>query len=129
VLELAGDLGSGKTTFVRGLARGTGSSNQVASPTFTLSRQYAVPPAQGRTLRTIYHFDFYRLDAPGVMADELAEVVGDKASVVVVEWSDIVTSVLPDERVTINLEASGEASRTLAFRYPEALAYLIPKET
>ncbi len=93
VIELASDLGGGKTTFVRGLARGLGSIDRVSSPTFKISNEYAVPPAPGRTLRTLIHFDFYRLSEAGVVAQELAEVLGDPTIVVVIEWSGVVQDV------------------------------------
>ena len=71
VIELVSDLGGGKTTFVRGLARGAGSHDKVASPTFTISKTYVTDGYE------IHHFDFYRLNDAGIVADELAEVVGD----------------------------------------------------
>lgn len=123
MIELAADLGGGKTAFVKGLSQGAGSADQVTSPTFTLRNEY-----QAGEL-TIYHFDFYRLSEPGIMADELAEMVGDPKAVVVVEWADVVEDVLPPERLTINLQITGEDSRELTFRYPEKLTYLIPKES
>lgn len=119
VIELVSDLGGGKTAFVRGLARGMHSEDQVASPTFTISREYR---AGGLTL---YHFDFYRLQDPGIMTNELAEVVGDPKSVVAVEWSDIVRHVLPEKRLTVRLKLTGETSRELEFSYSDELAYLL----
>lgn len=122
VIELVSDLGGGKTQFVRGLARGMGSKDQVASPTFTISREY-----RAETL-TMYHFDFYRLAEPGIMTAELHEFITDPKAVVAVEWSDIVKHVLPEKRLTIKLMLTGETSRRLQFTYPDELAYLIPKE-
>ena len=123
VIELVSDLGGGKTAFVRGLAAGMGSSDQVHSPSFTLSNQYRA----GRL--TLYHFDFYRLSEPGIMRDELAEVVGDPQAVVAVEWAEIVESVLPTERLTITLTATGDASRDMQCSYAESLQYLFPDNT
>src|SRR3546814_310559 len=76
-IELISDLGGGKTTFVRGLARGLDIKSQVTSPTFTVNREYS-----GR-LR-LHHYDFYRLNVAGIMSAELSESVSDKAGVVVV---------------------------------------------
>src|ERR1700744_55992 len=98
VVELASDLGGGKTTFTRGLVRGTGSTDKVGSPTFTLSREYKAPQF------TIAHFDFYRLGEAGIMGDELSEIIADPSYVTVVEWGDIVHDVLPERRVTIKLQ-------------------------
>ena len=120
-IELVSDLGGGKTTFTRGLVRGTGSDAKVGSPTFTLSREYTAPKF------TVAHFDFYRLNEAGIMADELAEVVGDPSYVVVVEWGDIVHDVLPAQRLTVRFLQSEEAedARQLVFEYPEELSYLL----
>lgn len=122
VIELVSDLGGGKTAFVRGLARGMGSSDHVASPTFTISREYHTDKL------TLYHFDFYRLHEPGIMTAELAEIIDDRQAVVAVEWSDIVQHVLPEKRVTVKLVSTGDTVRLLKFTYPPELAYLIPKE-
>lgn len=119
VLELVSDLGGGKTTFTRGLVRGTGSTDKVASPTFTLSREYKAPSF------TIAHFDFYRLGEAGIMGDELAEILADPAYVIVVEWGDIVHDVLPADRLTVRITLQADGSRTLDFIYPEKLAYLV----
>lgn len=115
------DLGGGKTTFVRGLASGAGSKDKVSSPTFTLTNEYKTSKF------VIYHFDFYRLSEPGIMADELAEFIGDKKAVVAVEWADIVKNVLPERRLTIRITATAEDGRKLVFSYPKELDYLIPK--
>ena len=121
IIELASDLGGGKTTFVRGLARGLGSSDRVASPTFTISRVYT----SGRL--SIYHFDFYRLHEAGLVAEELADIIGDQHVVTVVEWGGIVNNVLPKERMTIHISrsAASDDTRDLTFTYPETLAYLM----
>jgi tRNA threonylcarbamoyladenosine biosynthesis protein TsaE len=123
VIELKSDLGGGKTTFVRGLARGFGSHDHVSSPTFTISLEYKAGT------RTLYHFDFYRLREAGIVAAELAEVVGVKDTVVVVEWGDIVANVLPDNRMSITIAASSEHKRELTFDYPNSLQYLITSMT
>ncbi len=110
------DLGGGKTTFVKGLARGAGSKAKVASPTFTLSRVYQAPEF------TINHFDFYRLNDAGVMADQLAESISSSQTVTVVEWADIAANVLPEGRISIELKpASGNSEeRRITFSYPES---------
>jgi tRNA threonylcarbamoyladenosine biosynthesis protein TsaE len=119
VIELVSDLGGGKTTFTRGLVRGVGSTDKVGSPTFTLSREYKAPNF------TVAHFDFYRLSEAGIVADELAEVVGDSEYVVVVEWGDIVHDVLPAHRLTIRLTQTGDDSRAIRFEYPDELSYVM----
>ena len=70
-IELIGDVGAGKTTFTRGLARGLGIKSEVTSPSFTISKSYAFKDQSG-TPRTLTHYDFYRLQDPGLMQDDLA---------------------------------------------------------
>jgi len=121
VIELVSDLGGGKTTFVRGLARGMGSPDTVSSPSFTLSNVYKAGDI------TLYHFDFYRLGEPGIMRDELAEVLADSQAVTVVEWAAIVEDVLPKDRLTVHIRTTGETERKFTFEYPENLKYLMEK--
>lgn len=118
VIELISDLGGGKTTFTRGLGRGIGSPDRVASPTFTISKIY-----KGDKLE-IHHFDFYRLHDAGIMEHELHDVIDDPQVVVVVEWGDVVAHVLPEERLTVRLRRTGDESRELELEFPEALKYL-----
>lgn len=121
VLELSGDVGTGKTTFVKGLARGLGIDEVVQSPTFTISRVYETP----KNL-VLCHYDFYRLTDPGIMRDELAESIGQPSSVVAIEWDDTVRDVLPPERtVRFAFTYSGEVSRRLEATWPQQLAYLL----
>ena len=119
VIELVSDLGGGKTTFTRGLVRGTGSTDRVASPTFTLSREYSAPHF------TVAHFDFYRLAEAGIVADELAEFIGDPAYVCVVEWGDGVQDVLPKDRLTVRIVQKGEDMRDIVLGYTPEISYLV----
>lgn len=119
MIELVSDLGGGKTTFVRGLARGLRSADRVASPTFTISKVYQAADKQ------LHHFDFYRLHEAGIIADELAEVVDDPQNITVVEWGDIVQNVLPAKRLTITIHRTGDDSRDIMVHYPDALHYLV----
>ena len=116
---MVSDLGGGKTTFVRGLARGAGSNDRVASPTFTISRVYETDDKE------IHHFDFYRLGEAGLIAEELSEVLNDPKIITVVEWADIVKDVLPRNRLTISIEKTPTDGRIITFRAPESLHYLM----
>lgn len=120
IIELIGDLGAGKTAFVRGLAKGMGSDDPVSSPSFTLGNRYRAGAL------TLDHFDFHRLEEPGIMRRELSETLEDTSTIAAVEWADTVRSVMPKERLTINITATGATSRQLRFSYPEKLKYLIP---
>ncbi|HSX47100.1 MAG TPA: tRNA (adenosine(37)-N6)-threonylcarbamoyltransferase complex ATPase subunit type 1 TsaE [Patescibacteria group bacterium] len=120
VIELISDLGGGKTTLVRGIARGAGSPAVVGSPTFTISKLY---PA---TKCDIHHFDFYRLNEAGLVAFELHDILVDPHAVVVVEWGDIVHDALPPERLTIQIEKTADGKRKLTCNTPNHLQYLMP---
>jgi len=111
VVELIGDVGAGKTTFVRGVARGMGVSEVVQSPSFTINRVYDADDD-----RRLVHYDFYRLQDAGIMANELAEAVDDDKTSVVVEWADAVERVLPVDRLSISITSPAETVRQLILR-------------
>jgi tRNA threonylcarbamoyladenosine biosynthesis protein TsaE len=123
VIELRSDLGGGKTTFTKGLVLGFGSRDKVSSPTFTLNKIYKAPHLE------IHHFDFYRLDEPGVVSDQLKESLQDPKVVTIVEWADIVKGVLPDERITIEFRpvADNEDERVVTFEIPPSKVEIIEK--
>lgn len=107
-IELIGDVGAGKTTFVKGLAKGLDIDEDVQSPSFTISRVY-----DARDGLQLAHYDFYRLNDAGIMKDELTETMRDARTITVIEWADIVEGVLPAERLTIRFETPTESSRIL----------------
>jgi len=95
VIVVAGDLGSGKTTFVQGLAAGLGVTESVVSPTFTLAREYT------GSVRLV-HVDVYRLDRAQELLDLGLEDLADDA-VLVVEWGDVAAEYLPADHLTVRL--------------------------
>jgi tRNA threonylcarbamoyladenosine biosynthesis protein TsaE len=101
VVALTGDLGAGKTTFVQGVARGLGFDGPVASPTFTLIREY---PARLR----VYHADIYRLDRIQDVLDLGLDEVVDDDGVLLVEWGDAIEGLLPDDHLSVELTLTGE---------------------
>jgi tRNA threonylcarbamoyladenosine biosynthesis protein TsaE len=108
VLGLSGELGAGKTTFVGGLSRGWGSSDQVTSPTFVLVNEYRRPDGQ-----RLWHLDCYRLnsgqEALALGLDDL--LAGD--GLVVVEWPERIAEVLPAERLQVELGWVDHSRRSL----------------
>ena len=116
VIELVGDVGAGKTTFVKGLAKGLAIEEDVQSPSFTISRVY-----DARDNLRLAHYDFYRLSDAGIMNDELAEMIQDPGAITVIEWADIVEGVLPRNRLTIRFESPTETTRTLTLSGNEKL--------
>ena len=112
LIELVGDLGSGKTTFVKGLAKGLGSKDQVSSPSFVLKNTY-----DGR-LR-LNHFDLYRLEEPGLIKHEIKDALAEKDSVTVIEWAGASGEVLPEKRIVIKLVPETGDTRKIRIIYKE----------
>jgi len=108
VVCLDGELGSGKTTLTRGLAKGAGSRNRVASPTFSLARIYRSP----RWL--IYHVDLYRVSPDQTRDIGLEEFTSDPRGVCVVEWPRAGEAYYPKDRLEIRL-AHLKCGRRLRF--------------
>lgn len=123
IIELVSDLGGGKTAFVRGLAKGMGSKDKVHSPSFTLTNEYKAKDL------TLYHFDFYRLNEPGIMRDQLTEAVNNPKGVVAVEWPAIIEDVLPLNRLIIKIHSTSPTHRQYIFQYPQTLSHIIPGNT
>ena len=120
LITLSGELGAGKTTFTQGLARGLEITRNVTSPTFTLMKSY-----KGRL--PLYHIDAYRLE--DIDQDLGFEEYVDGDGVCVIEWSNFIEDVLPEERLSINLTIGDDDSRMLVFsaygdKYEEVLERL-----
>ncbi|HVP39341.1 MAG TPA: tRNA (adenosine(37)-N6)-threonylcarbamoyltransferase complex ATPase subunit type 1 TsaE [Candidatus Saccharimonadales bacterium] len=104
VVVLTGVLGAGKTTLVRGLARGLGSPSHVRSASFTWVQEY-----RGRL--PIVHLDLYRLRDPAELAGIGWEEYLERPGVVVVEWGERAAEALPRERWEVRLALEGEGRR------------------
>lgn len=124
IIGLYGDLGGGKTTFIKGIAFGLGIKKPITSPTFTLLKQYKRPKVE------LFHFDFYRLknknDAFGIGLEEYLQKPG---SVSVIEWADRVGDLLPKEKLVIEFDFISQNQRKLTFkplgkRYKELIKLL-----
>jgi tRNA threonylcarbamoyladenosine biosynthesis protein TsaE len=111
VMALSGELGSGKTTFTQGLARGLGIRAAVTSPTFVLLNRYPAP--DGRVLQ---HADCYRLaNAPLEMWDIGLTDLYEGDDILVIEWADRIPSLLPEEHLEVTFTYLDENRRRLHF--------------
>lgn len=104
---LDGELGSGKTVFVKGFAKALGIEDNITSPTFNIIKEYYSGELP------LFHMDVYRLD-------EVEEDIGirdyfKKNGVTIIEWSEMIKKDLPDERLEINFKIIGEDTRVLVF--------------
>lgn len=111
IIELIGDVGAGKTTFVKGVAIGLDIDEQIQSPSFTISRTYNC-----RDNLILNHYDFYRLNDAGIMINDLQESISDSSVVTIIEWGKLIEGVLPDDRLTIEIITDSEKSRILKIR-------------
>ena len=98
VIALIGDLGTGKTTLTKSIARGLGVTETVTSPTFNIIREYK----SGRL--PLYHFDVYRIGDPDEMFELGYEEYFYGDGVCVVEWADIIEELLPEDAVVITID-------------------------
>lgn len=109
IIGLSGELGSGKTTFVKGLAKGLGIKEQITSPTFILISRFAL----GKK-RNFYHIDPYRLkDWRELIPLGLEDIVNDERSIVVIEWGERLKEYLPKDTPWVQLKHKGQGQREI----------------
>jgi tRNA threonylcarbamoyladenosine biosynthesis protein TsaE len=107
VVLLIGNLGAGKTTLVKGIAKGLGAAepDQVSSPTFTLIHEYSP---------SLYHVDLYRLDAEREVETLGLDDLFEKNALVLIEWGEKFTRLMPAERIEIRLEHTADDARQIS---------------
>jgi tRNA threonylcarbamoyladenosine biosynthesis protein TsaE len=122
LILLSGQLGTGKTTFTQGLARGMDITEHINSPTFTLLKEYPGQPratggqhAQSPVGPALYHFDLYRLDNPEEIFDLGFEDYFYSDGVCVVEWADKADLLWPTDHLRIRMKMMSETKRGLLF--------------
>lgn len=108
VIALRGDLATGKTCLVRGMARHFAKDDRVTSPTFTIVNQYGISP-------TLYHLDLYRLCLEEVI-DLGYEELFESDGITVIEWAERAEGLLPAKRIDIALEHAGHDHRRLTIQ-------------
>ncbi|HUA08339.1 MAG TPA: tRNA (adenosine(37)-N6)-threonylcarbamoyltransferase complex ATPase subunit type 1 TsaE [Candidatus Acidoferrales bacterium] len=111
VVALSGELGSGKTTFVRAAVRARHGEDQTTSPTFTFWHRYPGDPP-------IDHLDLYRVDRPQELHELGLEDAFDGRSIAFVEWWTHAPSLLPVRRYEIAIEGSGDRPRSVEVKVP-----------
>lgn len=112
VLALAGELGAGKTAFVKSLARHLGIAEHVTSPTFVIMKQY---PIQKGDFKQLVHIDAYRMKE----SDELLilgwnELLADKNNLIALEWPELVADIVPDTAIRLTFSHVDENTRSVA---------------
>jgi tRNA threonylcarbamoyladenosine biosynthesis protein TsaE len=106
VVALNGDLGAGKTVFVKGIAKGLHISDIITSPTFTILREY-------KGSLPLYHFDVYRISDPDEMFEIGFSEYLDGSGVSVIEWAEKVEELLPERSVGVLIKKTGNNRREI----------------
>jgi tRNA threonylcarbamoyladenosine biosynthesis protein TsaE len=113
IIALSGDLGAGKTTFTKGIARALGVEAEITSPTFVIEKIYAL---SGQKWKRLVHIDAYRLNGanelPAIGWDEASR---DEGSLIVLEWPERTGGALPEHTVHISFEDIGDEGRILIY--------------
>lgn len=110
IIALRGSMGAGKTTFIRYLAKAMGIEDMVSSPTYGYVNEY-----ESSFYGKVYHFDLYRLDTIYQAYDIGIEEYIYSESVCIIEWPEIISDLLPDETLWVEIEVSEEGNRLFRF--------------
>ncbi len=110
-IALIGDLGTGKTTFVKKIAEGLGIIETIKSPTFTYVREYELEKFN------VYHFDVYRISDPSEIYEIGYEDYVNNDGVLIIEWANLIKEELPEEYIEITLEYCNDESRYIKIDY------------
>jgi tRNA threonylcarbamoyladenosine biosynthesis protein TsaE len=112
-IALYGDLGSGKTTFIQGLARGLGITRRIISPTFIIARHYKINNG------SFYHIDLYRTESKhDLLGVGLDQIIEDKNNIVALEWAEKMGELLPKKRIDIRFQyLNGNKRRIFIEKY------------
>src|SRR3989344_6688933 len=112
IIALYGNLGSGKTTFVQGLAKALRIRQRIISPTFVIIR-----PHKLKTNKTFYHIDLYRLGKADPNNLGLKEIFLEKDAIVAIEWAEKIEKLLPKDTLKIKFKTLSENEKQLAKKF------------
>lgn len=110
VIALNGELGTGKTVFVQGFAKGLDIKEKIISPTFVLIRQHKIPKRN----QILYHIDLYRLENDSqIKGLGLEEIINNPNNLVLIEWAEKIEQYLPNKTIKIFMKKAGDNSRLI----------------
>ena len=115
-LCLQGDLGAGKTTLVQGLLESLGAERPYVSPTFVIMKQYDLPAPSATGIRRIYHADAYRVEEKDFREIGFAEWCADDEGLVILEWPERISNMLPQKRIDVTLQSLSETEREISLK-------------
>ena len=104
VICLCGELGSGKTTFLQGFAKGLGVKEKILSPTFIIMRKF----------KNFFHFDCYRIENPKeILSLGFKEIINNPSNIISIEWADRIKKILPPKKYEIKFQILGRNKRKI----------------
>ncbi len=118
IIQLQGDLGSGKTTFVQAVAKAFGIRNTVTSPTFVLEKIYIIPPENSKEggFQQLIHIDAYRLaDKADLSSIGWERIIKESKNIIFIEWPERVDGAFPEKTAKISFRFIDENTRELTF--------------
>lgn len=114
LVTLSGELGAGKTAFVKAAAAALGVTDTVTSPTFVLEKIYLLP--EGQAFRRLAHIDAYRLESGSELAPlGFDELLKDAGTLILLEWPEKVSDGLPTAAASIRITANADGSRVISY--------------
>ena len=112
IVALRGKMGAGKTTLVAELMRQLKMDDEASSPTFAIANEYH----SSETGQTVYHFDFYRLESSAEAYDIGIEDYWDSGNLCLMEWTENIEDILPDETLFVDIEELPDGSRRISMQ-------------
>jgi len=114
IIGLEGDLGGGKTTFLKGFAKGLGLKQKILSPTFIILRGFQIPSTK---FKNFYHIDCYRIKKPKEILDlGFKEIIQNPKNTVAVEWAEKIRKIMPKNTTWIKFEFVDVKSRQIMIK-------------
>ena len=116
IIALGGELGSGKTTFLQGFAKGLGIREKILSPTFVIYRKFSIFHFQ---FSNFYHIDCYRIQKPKELLDlNFKKLISDPQNIIAIEWADKIKKIMPKNSVWIHFKFINEKTRKISIPTP-----------
>ena len=110
VFAFYGEMGAGKTTFIKAICEELGVEDVITSPTFAIVNEYSLPDGD-----CIYHFDFYRIKKLEEVYDMGFEDYFYSGALCFIEWPELIEEVLPEDAVKVNITENADGSRTINY--------------
>ncbi len=110
IIALRGKMGAGKTTLTAEMMRQLKMDDEASSPTFAIANEYY----SSETGQTVYHFDFYRIDSPAEAYDIGIEDYWDSGNLCLMEWTENIEDILPEETLFVEIEEQPDHSRHIS---------------